>query len=351
MARRDAPGGLHITSEYTYCINDPLSNLAAARLEDAAVAKQAGARIAAYWKRRCTEAPGVWPLHMIETEPRNHYPVQPWKAELAEMREQMSLIRAVAKRYIWTFTGQPIWYVHTPEVEARYGLKKQQLQRDDIDIASWQRVMAERIPPPAKWNSTIQMIKRYDRGEISADQFLDGFGTPGRWWVLGLLSHPRKNPLYANLDAATAPIEAETAHAGRDQAIHWFQIGLYDPRAIVNCQYIFDWRGTDASGAHFATYVHSQAKRRAMIQLGWDDVVTVRWNDKIVFDTREDPVQVKGLLYRDKYRFEKDIPIDLEPGRNKLVVTSTNSHGVWAFDVRITGENGIPIPGVRFRLD
>jgi hypothetical protein len=41
----------------------------------------------------------------------------------------------------------------------------------------------------------------------------------------------------------------------------------------------------------------------------------------------------------------------MQAGRNKLVVTSTNYHGVWALDVRITGENGVPLPGVRFRLD
>ena len=38
-------------------------------------------------------------------------------------------------------------------------------------------------------------------------------------------------------------------------------------------------------------------------------------------------------------------------GRNKLVLTSTNDHGVWALDFRITGEDGVPLPGVRFRLE
>lgn len=87
-----------------------------------------------------------------------------------------------------------------------------------------------------------------------------------------------------------------------------------------------------------------------MLHLGWDDVVTVRWNDKIVFDTREDERQIKGLLCLDKYRFEKQIPIELEAGRNKLVVTSVNYHGAWALDLRITGEDGLPLPGACFRL-
>jgi hypothetical protein len=350
MARREAPGGLHLASEYTYCLGDPLSTLATARLEDPLIAKLSTPRQAAYWKRRCTVAPGVWPLHMVETGGKD-YPIQPWKTEVAELREQMALIRAVAKRYVWTFTGSPIWYIHSPELEAKYGLKKQDLKRDDIDIRDWQKVMGERLPPPAKWNGTIETIRRYDRGELDPDQFCDAFGTPGRWWVLGLLAHPRKAPQFAAVAAATAPIDPETAHHGRDGALHWFPISVYDPRGILNCQYVFDWRATDSSGAHFATYVHSTAKRRAVVELGWDDVVTMRWNDKIIFDTREDARQIKGLLYRDKYRFEKLVPIEMEAGRNKLVITSTNYHGVWALDARITGENGVPLPGVRFRLD
>ncbi len=350
MARRDAPGGLHLGSEYTYCTGDPLSTLATARLEEPFAAKLAGPREASYWMRRCTVAPGVWPLHMVETGGKD-YPVQPWKKEIAELREQMALLRAVAKRYVWTYTGNPIWFIYSPEIEARYGLRRQDLKREDIDLRDWQKVMGERVAPPAKWLGTIENIRRYDRGELSPDQLCDAFGTPGRWWVLGLLAAPRKSPQFAAVGAATAPIDPEIAHQGRDGALHWFPISLYDPRGIVNCQYIFDWRGTDSSGAHFATYVHSAAARRAVLHLGWDDVITVRWNDRIVFDTREDARQVKGLLYLDKYRFEKQVPIELKAGRNKLVLTSTNDHGVWALNLRITGEDGVPLPGVRFRLD
>jgi hypothetical protein len=350
MARRDAPGGLHLGAEYTYTTGDALSTLATARQEDPLIPKLASPRAAAYWKRRCTVAPGVWPLHMVETGGKD-YPIQPWKKEIAELREQMTLVRAVAKRYVWTFTGNPIWYIHSPEIEAKYGLRKQDLKRDDIDIRDWRKVMAERSAPPAKWRGTIENIHRYDRGELSPEQLCDAFGSPGRWWVLGLLAQPRKAPQFAATGAVTAPIEPETAHHGRDGALHWFPISLYDPRGTVNCQYVFDWRATDSSSAHFATYLHAAAPHRATLHIGWDDVVTVRWNDKIVFDTSQDARQIKGLLYLDKYRFEKQVPIELKVGRNKLVVTSVNYHGVWAFDARITGQNGVPLPGVRFGLD
>lgn len=227
MARRYAPGGLHLASEYTYCLGDPLSTLATSRLEDPLIAKISTTRQAAYWKRRCTVAPGVWPLHMVETGGKD-YPLQPWKQELAELREQTALIRAVAKRYVWTFTGNPIWYIHSPEIEAKYGLKKQDLKRDDIHIRDWQKVMSERMPPPAKWNGTIEMIRRFDRGELNPDQFCDAFGAPptpaertspptftrrssaAPWWSwVGTTSSPRAGMIRSSSIPARTPARSK----------------------------------------------------------------------------------------------------------------------------------------------
>jgi len=350
MARRDAPGGLHLGSEYTYTTGDALSTLATCRHEDPLIAKLASARTAAYWKRRCTVAPGIWPLHIVETG-GPAYPVQPWKKEVAELRGQMALLRAVAKRYIWSFTANPIWYVHTPEIEARYGLRKQDLKRDDIDIRDCQNLLSERPEPPAKWSGVIERIRRYDRRELTPEQLCDAFGTPGRWWVLGMLGHPRKAPQFAANCSAAAPNEQEPEHHGRDAVVRWFPVSLYDPRGIVNCQYVFDWRATDFAAAHFAAYVHTPAARRATLHIGWDDVVTIRWNGQIVFDTSQDERQRKGLFYLDKYRFEMQVPIEMKAGRNKLVVTSVNYEGAWAFDLRITGSDGVPIADARFGLD
>jgi len=39
------------------------------------------------------------------------------------------------------------------------------------------------------------------------------------------------------------------------------------------------------------------------------------------------------------------------PGKSRLAVTSLNSHGAWIFSVRITDDNDIPFPDLRFRLE
>ena len=67
MADRDAPGGFHLGTEYTYCLHDPVTALATTRFEDPGIPNLTDTKTADYWRRRCTIAPGVWPTHMIET--------------------------------------------------------------------------------------------------------------------------------------------------------------------------------------------------------------------------------------------------------------------------------------------
>ncbi len=123
MAERDAPGGFHLGTEFSYYVRDDVTLLATTRFEDPAPALLASRTVADYWRRRCTMAPGVWPTHMVET-PVAAYPAQPWKKEVEELRRQMAVLRATAKRYIWSNSGAPMWYAHTPELEQKYKLTK-----------------------------------------------------------------------------------------------------------------------------------------------------------------------------------------------------------------------------------
>ena len=72
--------------------------------------------------------------------------------------------------------------------------------------------------------------------------------------------------------------------------------------------------------------------------------------DKIVFDERNYPKRGKGMLFNDRYQFEKRVPITIEKGKTRLSVVSINSHGNWLFSLRITDENDLPFGDVQFRL-
>ncbi|NOS70272.1 MAG: hypothetical protein HOP33_10115 [Verrucomicrobia bacterium] len=351
MADRDAPGGLHLGVEYTYCLHDPVTALATTRFEDPDIPNLTDARTAGYWRRRCTVAPGVWPTHMIETGGKD-YPLQPWQQEMAELRQQMAILRTAAKRYVWSFSGLPSWYVHTPELEKQYGLTKQDLKQPDIDLRDWHQLLTDK---PELKSSPLQpmlnQVRRFDRGRISGEELSDAFGTPGRWWVLGLVGNPHTQPQFAAMEALQQPINPRTAYNGRDGAVRWFAHDNLDPRGVTSCIGVFDYRNTDNSAAHFVSFVRSPSERRAFLHTGWDDGILIKLGDQVIFDASDYPPRGKGMLYRDKHQFEKRVSFTLPKGRSQLSVTSLNSHGGWVFALRITDENDIPFQDVRFRLE
>jgi len=350
MADRDAPGGLHLGTEYTYCLHDPVTALATTRFEDPYVWTQTDARSTDYWKRRCTIAPGVWPTHNIETGGKD-YPQQPWKDEIAELRQQMAILRATSKRYIWSFSGLPSWYLHSPELEQKYSLSKQDLKRADIDLRDWHQLLASKPTLNASpLNRLVKDINRFDHGRLSDEGLCDAFGTPARWWVLGLLGNPHTQPQFAAPEAIQHPMDPHLPYQGRDGTVRWFVWDNFDPRGVVSCVSVFDHRNTDNSSAHFVSFVHNPRERHAVLHTGWDDGIIIRLGDQVLFDARDYPVRGKGLLYKDKYQFEKHVPFTLPKGRSQLSVTDLNSHGNWLFSLRITDEQEIPFSDVEFRL-
>ena len=307
--------------------------------------------MAAYWRERCSMAPGVWPTHAIETGGPD-YPQQPWKQEIAELRHQMAVLRATSKRYIWSFSGVPSWYVYSPELEKQYGLPRPDLKRPDIDLRDWHQLLADK---PALGSSPlrplVKEIVRFDRWRISGERLCQAFGTPGRWWVLGPLGNPHIQPQFAAAEALRVPISPQTIYHGRDGVVRWFAWDNLDPRGLVSCVRCFDYRNTDQAAAHFASYVDNPSERRAVLHTGWDDGIIIRLGGQVLFDARDYPVRGKGMLYRDKYQFEKRVPFSLPKGRSPLFVTSLNSHGQWLFSLRITGEDDVPFPDLSFHLE
>ncbi|MGC8668438.1 MAG: hypothetical protein ACP5VE_10025 [Chthonomonadales bacterium] len=349
MCSRQAPGGFHFATEYTYCLQDGVSNLAACRSIDCSIEAIAGPAIARYWRRRGSVAPGVWPLHMVETGGKD-YPVQPWAKEVKELRDQFAVLNTAARRWMWVFSGQPIWYQWSAELEQRYGLTRPRLGRQDVDPTLFRDILVERpqMPAASPLRRLLHGVFRLDAGRLKPEELCDLFGTPGKWWVLGLLAHPDDAPQFAAPEATFGEPNPHPVYHGRDSAVRWFQVDNLDPRGITSGRYHFDYRNIAGSSAHFACAIYSPTRRRAVLNVAWDSGIIVRIGGRMVFASGKEPPQI---LYRDKYRFAKRVPIILPKGRSAMVVTCLNSHGRLTFALRITNEQGIPIPGVHFRLD
>jgi hypothetical protein len=352
MAERDAPGGFHLGTEFSYYVRDDVTSLATTRFEDPAPALMASRSVADYWRRRCSMAPGVWPTHMVET-PDRAYPEQPWKKEVEELRRQVAVLRATAKRYIWSYSGAPMWYAHTPEIEQKYKLAKPKFRLPDIDARDWLDMLASRprLEASSPLRKLVAAVERYDRGEISSEQLCDAFGTPGRWWVLGKMGNVHTKPAFAGMDAPLGRVVEHDIHRGRDGGVRWFRYDNLDPIGQVSPRYIFGYTAVDDSGAHLVSYVHSPEERKAVLHLGWDDGARVYLGGKVIFDSLQYPPKGKGMVYQDKFLFEKQIPVTIPKGATRLALTTMNLRGKWVYSVRLTDANGIPFDDVKFRLE
>jgi len=228
-------------------------------------------------------APGVWPTHMVET-PDRAYAEQPWKKEVEELRRQVAVLRSTAKRYIWSYSGAPMWYAYPPEIEQKYELTKPKFRLPDIDAP----------------------LGRVGEHEI---------------------------------------------HRGRDGGVRWFRYDNLDPIGITSPRTIFGFSNVDDSGAHMVTYIHSPEERKAVLHFGWDDGARLYLGGKIIVDALEYPPKGKGMVYKDKFLFERHIPVIIAKGVTRLAVTTMNLRGKWLYSLRLTDGDGIPFDDVRFRLE
>ncbi|MFA6244420.1 MAG: hypothetical protein WC655_25985, partial [Candidatus Hydrogenedentales bacterium] len=217
MAKRNAPGGLHLASERSYSLLDPVSQVALGRTGDMNVRKLFSNKdVLEYWTRCCSMAPGVWPLHRVETGGKD-YPMQPWDAELAELRQQMEILRLTAKRYIWSFSAHPVWHSYAPDVREKYQLKAQPFEDEERVVTEWQRILREKTTSQDPHIlALVKHVRAFDSGELTPQMYCERFGTPGDWMVLGMLSNPFTHPAQSAPKAALAPINPDLPVYGRD---------------------------------------------------------------------------------------------------------------------------------------
>ena len=350
MAERDAPGGLHLGYERSYCLLDPASQTAIPRVGDCAAEAELEGNALAYWKRRCTTAPGVWPLHMVETGGPD-YPVRPWPDELAELRHQLGTLRAVAKRYIWSFSGNPVWLPADAALRQKYGLPPVTFEGAAEAISGWHDILTSEISiNDARLRDLIGAVHDFDAGRLDAAGLCARFATPPAWMVLGYLGNPFTAPAFSAQAAATGPIDFAAPVHGRDGVVRWFPFSNYEPTGHIRLRAAFDYRATDKCSVHLVCTMTAADDVEGNMLANFDDGGLLRLDDQVIMDNLAYPERGHGLLYKDRYLFEYAVPIKITKGSHRLALTSVNSHGSWGMNLRFVDAEGYPLKGLSFSL-
>jgi len=354
MARRDAPGGMHLATEYSYSLLDPVTQAAIPRFEDAGLVDLVPASTLGYWRRRCSMAPGAWPMRMIETS--GEYLVRPWAEELADLKEQHMILRATAKRYVWSYGGAQVWHMPDSTIDAQYHLGSANFPEAKEVVAGWHAILRDRTPYDRAPNADPRMlrlfraIREFDEGTRDADGLCDAFGTPGRWWVLGILGNLRIEPARTAKEALSEPISPARAYWGRDGWVRWFPWASHYPPGVVDCNRVWGYMNSDSASAYFVTWLHSERAVDGWLNIGWADGLSIQFGDSVVFDEVPYPPVRHSLRVHDRYQFERRVPVRIPEGATRIVCTPVSYRGGFIYTFRITDEDGYPLPGVRFSL-
>jgi len=365
MAERDAPGGYHLATEFAYSMNEDVTHAAITRMEDAGMEVVLSPKTLDYWRRRCSMAPGMWPLHMVETEPAT-YPLRPWEEELAELRREKIVLQSLAKRYMWSYSGQPIYLLPTEANRRQYGLGARFREApagapaDYSDamkcVTGWHAILRDRrryeeLPDAdPRFLRLMAAVRAYDEGRVNAEALCSAFGTPGRWWALGPLGNPHTKPAFTADEALMRPINRDDIYYGRDGAVRWTVWNVLNPTGLLNASLLYGYLGTDDQSTHFACWVHTDRPLEGTMHVNWDDGIIIRLGDQIVFSRPDYPPQGHGLFYLDRYLFEEHVPVSIPAGATRITVTEINARGLWQWAFRITDRDGYPFEGVRFTM-
>ena len=348
MAERDAPGGMHMGTEYAYCLHDRVTQAAIARVEDCGIWQIADPKELDYWRRRCTIAPGVWPFHMVETGGEG-YPQRPWNEEMADLKEQLDILRHTSKRYIWSFSSHAAWLPPKEEYAEQFGLHIPTFEGASEAVNGWHAALQNsKTEHDPRMRKLFDAVRRFDCGAVNGEELCHSFGTPARWWFLGPTGNPHTTPSRTAWEALQRPVRTHDVYYGRDGAVRWFDWEPLDPRGVFAIRESLDCIGIDDAAAHLVTWVVSDAARDAFLHIGWDDGLQLRVGDELMFDRADYPPEGHGAQFRDKYQFEEVVKVRLPEGRTRLAATSINLRDVWQFQLRITDADGYPIEGITF---
>ena len=124
---------------------------------------------------------------MVETGGSN-YPVRAWSEELSDLRGQMRILRAVAKRYIWSYSGRPMWYPPSDALVQQYKLAKQDFNGAAEAVPGWHEILREKkTTTDPRLVRLVGEVRKFDRGRLNAVELCDRFATPGRLAYPGAL--------------------------------------------------------------------------------------------------------------------------------------------------------------------
>jgi hypothetical protein len=359
MAERDAPGGLHLSTERSY-LNTRPRGLATINTWTSASAVYALNRAATpqtldYWMRRCGLNMGIWPLGFYYefkdstgkpygyTGKRATYPGE-WVGSYSDKTEnypvsnfewQFAAARSLSRRFMWIYCHGTVLWRMTPEEMIRYRATPNDTLPTVWNLPEYLRILRERpVMQDPLFEAAAALIREH-RG------FPRYSGFAPRWCHIGPFPNYMDNfdiayPPEQRVDLR-ATYRSDPSYGDSLGSIGWREVPT-DTSGYVDLTALLGKRGIPL--AYSAAWVEVPSKRQVWFRFGSNDYGRVYVNGRQVHDIRE---QRAAAIDDDSF------PVELPAGRSQILVKCGDAGGKrWGFYLRITDEAGREIPGLRW---
>ena len=343
LADRNAPGGFHLSTEWTYQLVSPRGILSYYAAIVETMQELLDDDLMSYWHRRCTINPGLWPLGFYKDvldddgnrigytgkDETFHgrvvgsYADKTSNYSVGDFRHQFGTVVATGARYFWIYChGQVLWQMTEEEMHLFHGSTSDTLPVDE-NLQDYVAVMrdAQVITNPAIVEG-VALARIGERAPL--------VGVAPSWQVTGV--YPAETA-----DVYKTAYEPETEPHSPD--IAWRTVrsdadGRMDLREHVD----------ERSG--FLAYGVAEFELDKAAPLGFrfgsNDWGSIFLDGELAFEYAEEGGRVAEPD-------QNSFVMNVSPGRHTILIKCGDKGGsAWWYFFRITDMNGEAVPGLRW---
>jgi len=350
MAEADAPGGIHLLTEYSYKMVHTLGLIHYVQSLESKILNNLDESTAKYWRKKCAISLGGWPLGyyrdiLDKNGNRLGYSgrVEKFGDKIVgsyadkssnflpeDFRNQYAGLLLGSKKYCWIYGHGATWWHFTEADVAQYGKVSNSTLPVDEQLDAFKAVVRE------KWMSSDWMKKLSQKvRQYKSDKFLQTLGFVETFKVIGPFGCKSCNS-FSKAFPPEKEIDFSADYAGSIAQVHW-QSSSVDAAGYLNfLNYLLP---THWVCAYAYCKVISPEAVSAQVRLGSNDTVTLWYNGKKILSKN---------VERSAAPDSDIVPIHLKEGENTILIKVCNTEHNWGLYLRVSDDDGNALKTLTF---
>ena len=378
-ARRDAPGGIHLCTEYTYRWPNPRFMFGIAWRSNQILQGLLSEQGKAYWMQRCSIAEGLWPFGIDPGGDVGYHGAAPTPDAF---RQAYAASLMAGSRYNWIYShdarekmlgrdtrpleGQAPITEYMPIIQAREVITDPAYVSAARDIRKMvlrdyspelglvivptlfgprEEMKLDLIPKSVYAPSLVAGI--HDQVVAAGQRLFNGeeidlakeFAAQMRWNLIGPFNNKDMTG-YATAYGPESAIALDGEYDGVGGKVRWQQYTAPGKSMIVDLAKVY--QPSDQVCAYALCYAVCEKSNDVQLRVSGNDRWKLWVGGKIVYENATD-----GMVFLDR----DIVPVSLPAGSTPILLKVCNNLRDWAFVFRITDGQGNPAPGVTLQLN